>query len=416
MKNLILSHKRWQQIFDIELIIILIIQGIETVSHNWRGSYLKFFVFTAIFVCLNFYARLRGENLSKVGTQIIRWLNLIFLGFITVTSWTDVGNFLLHVFPQLEVLWLFLLWIIYIVMLLPLAVLFAGRIRNWFLALIAIRLLTDQYVALNVSKNISWLFALNEQGVIAAFSSLLIACYLEYAWGFNFNPNLKFVKSSKFQKSVLVALISFAIVDLLYNCFNNYDSNLWSVLFSYSANFDPKNFNIENFTAAIEPGIFEETIRYLDILILLAGFNRFPKWRVPIAIYGSGVLFGLAHLGNVGWHGETLTETLAQVFGVMGGGFLWAVLYLYSGKLWITMIFHFSLDYLSFLQSGWDSAGWSLSGSSSDILFEILLFTVPLFVTIWMMFGQRREVLEENADRLLNLQDGRPKYLLTIPK
>ena len=28
---------------------------------------------------------------------------------------------------------------------------------------------------------------------------------------------------------------------------------------------------------------------------------------------------------------------------------------------------------------------------------------VPLAVTVWMMYGKRREVLEENADRLMNL-------------
>lgn len=31
------------------------------------------------------------------------------------------------------------------------------------------------------------------------------------------------------------------------------------------------------------------------------------------------------------------------------------------------------------------------------------MVAVPLAFTIWMMFGQRRAVLEENANRLLNL-------------
>ncbi|MBA1393047.1 CPBP family intramembrane metalloprotease, partial [Lactobacillus sp. XV13L] len=94
-------------------------------------------------------------------------------------------------------------------------------------------------------------------------------------------------------------------------------------------------------TAALEPGILEETERYLNIIILLAGFNRFPKWRVPIAVYGSALLFGLPHLSNLGIYGETLPATLAQAIGVTGDGFLWAVLYLYSGKIWPSMLAHF---------------------------------------------------------------------------
>lgn len=144
-------------------------------------------------------------------------------------------------------------------------------------------------------------------------------------------------------------------------------------------------------------------MRYFAILILLAGFNRLPRWRVPLAIYGSGLLFGLAHAGNVGWNGETLTATIAQVIGVMGSGFLWAVLYLYSGKLWLPMLFHFLTDYFANIQSGWNSAGWTFNGTAADYLEEFVIVAVPLAVSIWFMFGKRRQVLEENADRLLKI-------------
>lgn len=87
----------------------------------------------------------------------------------------------------------------------------------------------------------------------------------------------------------------------------------------------------------------------------------------------------------------------------MGSGFLWAVLYLYSGKLWIPMIFHFLTDYLANLQSGWNSAGWQFNGWATDYISEVLMVLVPLAVTVWMMYGKRRDVLEENADRLMNL-------------
>ena len=214
---------------------------------------------------------------------------------------------------------------------------------------------------------------------------------------------MKFVKSRNFQYSVLLLLALFAFIDVFYNAFINYDKQIWTAFFRYSIDLQKKYFTIASFTAALEPGIFEETERYLAIIILLAGFNQYRNLRVPIAIYGSALLFGLSHLGNVDWNGETFEATIAQVIGVMGSGFLWAVLYLYSGKLWLPMIFHFLMDYLANLQSGWNSAGWQFNSWATDYISEVLMVLVPLAVTVWMMYGKRREVLEENADRLMNL-------------
>ena len=299
-----------------------------------------------------------------------------------------------------------MLWAAYLVLLLPLAVLYAGDLKKWYLRLIAVYLLDQQYgpdQSLWVSKNLRIMHSITWQGVIAALALLILACFLGYAWGYSFNPNLKFVKSRNFQKSVFIIIIVFATIDLFYNAFSDYDKQIYTAFFSYSIDIHSKYLTIPNLTSAIEPGILEETERYLMVLIFIAGFNRFPKWRVPIAVYASGILFGLSHVGNVGWNGETLSATVAQVIGVMGSGFLWAVLYLYTGKLWLPMIFHFLMDYLADLQSGWNSAGWQFSGWTTDYISEILMVAVPLAFTIWMMFGQRRAVLEENANRLLNL-------------
>ena len=320
--------------------------------------------------------------------------------------WVEIGNYFLKNVPQLEILWVLLLWMSYLVLLLPLAILFAGSLKNWFLRLIGVGLLGTQYgpdSLLKIGKNLPWLHSITSQGVVAAFALLILACFLGKAWGFHFNPNLKFVKSRNFQYSVLLLLVLFAFIDVFYNAFINYDKQIWTAFFRYSIDLQKKYFTIASFTAALEPGIFEETERYLAIIILLAGFNQYRNLRVPIAIYGSALLFGLSHLGNVGWNGETFEATIAQVIGVMGSGFLWAVLYLYSGKLWLPMIFHFLTDYLANLQSGWNSAGWQFNSWATDYISEVLMVLVPLAVTVWMMYGKRREVLEENADRLMNL-------------
>lgn len=407
MNEVILPRKRWQQIFNVQMIFALIVIILEMIPKRGHAAGNIFqLVFLCLVIDLNFYVQFKCKNPSKLNHEITRWINLwLFSGYF-IDVWLATGNYLLLNYKQLEILWVLLLWAAYLVLLLPLAVLYAGDLKKWYLRLIAVYLLDQQYgpdQSLLVSKNLRIMHSITWQGVIAALALLILACFLGYAWGYRFNPNLKFVKSRNFQIWVFVIVVVFATIDLFYNAFSDYDKNLWTVFFGYSINIYAKYLTIPNLTSAIEPGILEETERYLMVLIFIAGFNRFPKWRVPIAVYASGILFGLSHAGNVGWNGETLSATVAQVIGVMGSGFLWAVLYLYTGKLWLPMIFHFLMDYLADLQSGWNSAGWQFSGWTADYISEILMVAVPLAFTIWMMFGQRRAVLEENVNRLLNL-------------
>lgn len=406
MNDVIMSRKRWQQIFDAQMLIALIVTILEMIPKRERNAGNIFqLVCLVLVIGLNFYVQFKRKNPSKISYEINRWFTLCLLSDLFIDAWLKVGNYFLLNFKQLEILCVLLLWAAYLVLLLPLAVLYAGDLKKWYLRLIAVYLLDQQYgpdQLLLVSKNLRIMHSITWQGVIAALALLILACFLGYAWGYRFNPNLKFVKSRNFQMSILVIVIAFATIDLFYNAFSDYDKQIWTAFFSYSIDIQSKYLTIPNLTSAIEPGILEETERYLMVLIFIAGFNRFPKWRVPIAVYASGILFGLSHAGNVGWNGENLSATIAQVIGVMGSGFLWAVLYLYSGKLWLPMIFHFLMDYLADLQSGWNSAGWQFSGWATDYISEILMVAVPLAFTIWMMFGQRRAVLEENANRLLN--------------
>ena len=406
MNDVIMSRKRWQQIFDAQMLIALIVTILEMIPKRERNAGNIFqLVCLVLVIGLNFYVQFKRKNPSKISYEINRWFTLWLLSDLFIDTWLKVGNYFLLNFKQLEILCVLLLWAAYLVLLLPLAVLYAGDLKKWYLRLIAVYLLDQQYgpdQLLLVSKNLRIMHSITWQGVIAALALLILACFLGYAWGYRFNPNLKFVKSRNFQMSIFVIVIAFATIDLFYNAFSDYDKQIWTAFFSYSIDIQSKYLTIPNLTSAIEPGILEETERYLMVLIFIAGFNRFPKWRVPIAVYASGILFGLSHAGNVGWNGETLSAAIAQVIGVMGSGFLWAVLYLYSGKLWLPMIFHFLMDYLADLQSGWNSAGWQFSGWATDYISEILMVAVPLAFTIWMMFGQRRAVLEENANRLLN--------------
>lgn len=53
--------------------------------------------------------------------------------------------------------------------------------------------------------------------------------------------------------------------------------------------------------------------------------------------------------------------------------------------------------------TGWNSSGWDWHGYATDYIYTILIVGVPLLFSIWMMSGKARQVMEENADRIMNV-------------
>ena len=139
--------------------------------------------------------------------------------------------------------------------------------------------------------------------------------------------------------------------------------------------------------------------RYINIMILLIASRNLKKWRIPIAVYGSTLLFALPHFSNIGWNGQTVAATISQVLAVTDA-MIWVVAYFYIGKLWFIMIVHFFNDYFINIQWGWNSPS-TWTGDFNDWATTIIPLIFGLIVTIWMMYGKRRLVMEEKVDRLL---------------
>ena len=232
-------------------------------------------------------------------------------------------------------------------------------------------------------------------GLWAAFAYTIWACFLAWGWGYNFDFNLKFEKSANFSDGVLVFLIVFGIVDIIWNAFGGYGNNLFSVLFSYHT--DSMKFTLNSFSQAAEAGIMEEMNRYLVIIVLLYALRK-NKWQVPITIFISALFFGLLHFANFGW--QKLAPTIAQVTSAFAIGLFFAAFYLYTGKLWLTMLMHFFVDFLIFLQENGDQPG-TWNGSTGEWLVAIISVVVPVCIYLWMISGKRILVMQENSDRIL---------------
>jgi len=105
--------------------------------------------------------------------------------------------------------------------------------------------------------------------------------------------------------------------------------------------------HVFSFTA---PKIFEGLIFALFIGIDEEFFNRgfiyasLEGYGVLVASVISSVHFGLLHLGNIFWGGQSVSYTLAQILSAASFGYLAVGLMLYTGNIWFPILLHGLID------------------------------------------------------------------------
>lgn len=155
-----------------------------------------------------------------------------------------------------------------------------------------------------------------------------------------------------------------------------------------------------NFLVALCAGIGEETLcRFVILAVLLVALKN-TRWPLggPLAV--SALLFGFAHLLNAA--GQPLADTVLQITGTVGFGLFYLVVFLYTGQLWLTILMHFLFDWLAFAADG--TGGVTLlTGTPTTSSWVLTLVELVFFIllTVWMMHGKRRTVLERHAQRLM---------------
>ena len=120
----------------------------------------------------------------------------------------------------------------------------------------------------------------------------------------------------------------------------------------------------------------EETLFRFAVLGILFYAWRNVKQRLPLAIVTSAFLFGLAHLSNAmlqHWDMTVLQAVSAFALGLL-------------------------LDWTSFIVTGSDlMKGTTNWADWVSVMIELAVFAG---ITTWMMFGQRRKVMERHVARL----------------
>ena len=90
--------------------------------------------------------------------------------------------------------------------------------------------------------------------------------------------------------------------------------------------------------------------------------------------------------------------TVLQAVSAFALGLFFAVVYVYTGQLWLAMVMHGLLDWTSFIVTGSDlMKGTTNWADWVSVMIELAVFAG---ITTWMMFGQRRKVMERHVARL----------------
>lgn len=400
-----MTSKVWNKLLDIELIIGMIVSIIiGIVGESLPQLYWSRMCWIALTILLlNFILKIWGKNKHsiKIASQWLGSLTLILIFNFLIYTTTSMLNLMVKPLVLVSsIVGVVLLLLVDI----PVVVVNFPVVKNWFMRLFMIFILYLNY-SYNVNRFLGTsgvIKAIIRSGVIIALATFILAFFITRAWQLKFQWNLKLGKSKNFQWLALILLLTFSVWFAFFNSFVTLAPSLADLLCFWQWDFSTFEVTLNSVLAAIEAGIFEETLRYLNLVILLVAMRNF-KYRMIFAIVISSILFSLSHLGNLGISTFLikfdLETTLQQVVYTFGAGMLFAVIYLYTGKLWLSISIHGLVDLIALSETpltrivsplitdGWISA--------------IIILLIPLVVALLMMTGKRKKFMEENVGRII---------------
>lgn len=400
-----MTSKVWNKLLDIELIIGMVVSIIiGIVGESLPRLYWSRMCWIALTILLlNFILKIWGKNKHsiKIASQWLGSLTLILIFNFLIYTTTSMLNLMVKPLVLVSsIVGLVLLLLVDI----PVVVVNFPVVKNWFMRLFMIFILYLNY-SYNVNRFLGTsgvIKAIIRSGVIIALATFILAFFITRAWQLKFQWNLKLGKSKNFQWLALILLLIFSVWFAFFNSFVTLAPSLADLLYFWQWDFSTFEVTLNSVLAAIEAGIFEETLRYLNLVILLVAMRNF-KYRMIFAIVISSILFSLSHLGNLGISTFLikfdLETTLQQVVYTFGAGMLFAVIYLYTGKLWLSISIHGLVDLIALSETpltrivsplitdGWISA--------------IIILLIPLVVALLMMTGKRKKFMEENVGRII---------------
>ena len=340
--------------------------------------------------------------------RISQLINTVLIPMVFIDQVRNLSGIFIQHFSNLTVPIFWIYAIGTIMVLIPLTIVKYGKIKKTIWRLITSVWMINFIIMCCRSltlKNVNpdgFLMSLNKSGLIYALTILVYVYFAVKSWGYEFYFNLPTFKGKKLQ------LLSFILIFEVFSEFaQRWQELFWNWDFSLLDPTEPvflKN-AWSVYLYSIEAGIGEEAARYINLVLLLVIFKS-KKWQISGAVLGSAILFALPHIGNAfaSELKQTPLATSFQVIDTFGFGCFAAVLILYSGKLWPTMIIHTLYDILVFSETPLTQDSVGIFGGNTGQFTHVIISLV-----LWISFAvfiliKNRKLIKQNVQILTKVQ------------
>ena len=353
--------------------------------------------------------------LVRKNKKIFQLISIIFLPVIFVDQLTYSMRLLIEILPNMSVI----IYILYLagllVVIIPVTKEAYGVIKNPLFQLLATIWFTTVIAGSSPAKleNLepnTLLYGLNNSAIIYGLPVFIYVYVVIREWGYRFHFNLPFNFSNKRNVIVLIIAVVLAIWISLFSVFS-YLARSWSEVFwnwDLSLINPTKSYRIENiwelFFSCGRAGIIEENERYINLLLLLAIFRK-SRRRIEWAIIISSLIFASLHILNVlsrPPYETPIKDVGYQIVSAFGVGCFLAVLLLYTGKLWLTMLLHAFIDVVAF-----SITSIGIIGNSAILSFfeQTILSLACWLILAVLLFIRNKDLINHNVQILTKNQN-----------
>ena len=159
---------------------------------------------------------------------------------------------------------------------------------------------------------------------------------------------------------------------------------------------------LESFVFALFIGIDE------DLFSRGFAFGALERYGVWFAAILSSIQFGLLHLGNIVWGGQSAIYTIGQAISAGAFGFLAAALMVYSGSIWVPILMHGLCDLpMQFQTSEQFTKQVTGNGDWVSVFADLVIYSAVGWILIVLSDPKRKERLMHWAGRF-GLLDEKP--------
>ena len=345
--------------------------------------------------------------------RISQLINTVLIPMVFIDQVRNLSGIFIQHFSNLTVPIFWIYAIGTIMVLIPVTIVEYGKIKKTIWRLIASVWMINFIIMCCRSltlKNVNpdgFLMSLNKSGFIYALTILVYVYFAVKSWGYEFYFNLPTFKGKKLQLLSFILIFGVAIWISFFEVFSEF-AQRWQELFwnwDFSLLDPTEPVFLKNawsvYLYSIEAGIGEEAGRYINLVLLLVIFKS-KKWQINGAVLGSAILFALPHIGNAfaSELKQTPLATAFQVIDTFGFGCFAAVLILYSGKLWPTMIIHTLYDILVFSETPLTQDSVGIFGGNTGQFTHVIISLV-----LWVNFAifiliKNRKLIKQNVQIL----------------